>query len=51
VTSEQDERALLGAKGRESIAKALESAVLEFGRRYDARRGHGETQPASAEGR
>lgn len=49
VTSTRDERALGGTKGRGRIAQALERAVLEFGRRYDARRGHAETRPAAPE--
>jgi N-acetylmuramoyl-L-alanine amidase len=54
VTSTRDERALGSTKGRDNIASALERAVLEFGRRYDARRGLAEKQPAepaAAEGR
>jgi N-acetylmuramoyl-L-alanine amidase len=43
VTSEADAAALAGA-GRREVVSALERAVLEFGRRYDARRG----APASA---
>jgi N-acetylmuramoyl-L-alanine amidase len=38
VTSETDANALAGG-GRREIVSALERAVLEFGRRYDARRG------------
>jgi N-acetylmuramoyl-L-alanine amidase len=44
VTSPRDERALAGA-GRLEVVGALERAVVEFGRRYDARRG----APAAAE--
>jgi N-acetylmuramoyl-L-alanine amidase len=46
VTSEGDAASLAGA-GRREIVAALERAVLEFGRRYDARRG----APAPASGR
>jgi N-acetylmuramoyl-L-alanine amidase len=38
VTSEADARALSGS-GRRELVSALERAVREFGRRYDARRG------------
>ncbi|HXV37168.1 MAG TPA: N-acetylmuramoyl-L-alanine amidase [Myxococcota bacterium] len=46
VTSDADAKVLAGA-GRRDIVSALERAVLEFGRRYDARRG----APAPASGR
>lgn len=39
VTNPHDARALASAERRERIAQALARAVLEFGRRYDARRG------------
>lgn len=39
VTNPEDERALASPRGREAIAEALATAVLEFGERYDARRG------------
>jgi N-acetylmuramoyl-L-alanine amidase len=39
VTNPNDARALAGGEQRERIAGALARAVLEFGRRYDARRG------------
>jgi N-acetylmuramoyl-L-alanine amidase len=39
VTNPEDERRLASAERRERIAAALAEAVLEFGRRYDARRG------------
>jgi N-acetylmuramoyl-L-alanine amidase len=38
VTSPRDEASLTGS-GRRDVVSALERAVLEFGRRYDARRG------------
>lgn len=38
LTNPRDERALIGA-GRGEVVSALARAVLEFGRRYDARRG------------
>ncbi len=38
LTSARDERALTGS-GRGKVVSALARAVLEFGRRYDARRG------------
>ena len=38
VTSPRDERALTG-QGRQQVIASLERAVLEFGRRYDERRG------------
>jgi N-acetylmuramoyl-L-alanine amidase len=40
VTNPADARALAGAEQRDRIAEALARAVLEFGRRYDARRGN-----------
>src|SRR5690606_20807339 len=39
VTNPHDARALASPERRERIAQALARAVLEFGRRYDARRG------------
>lgn len=39
LTNPQDERRLQSARWRGEIAGALERAVLEFGRRYDVRRG------------
>jgi N-acetylmuramoyl-L-alanine amidase len=39
LTNRDDERRLASAAGRERVAAALAEAVLEFGRRYDARRG------------
>jgi N-acetylmuramoyl-L-alanine amidase len=41
VTNPHDARALAGEQRRDRIADALARAVLEFGRRYDARRGNG----------
>lgn len=46
VTNPQDARALAAGEERDRIAEALARAVLEFGRRYDARRGI-ETAPAA----
>jgi N-acetylmuramoyl-L-alanine amidase len=48
VTNPQDARALAAGEQRERIAEALARAVLEFGRRYDARRGI-EAAPAPQE--
>jgi N-acetylmuramoyl-L-alanine amidase len=39
ITNPEDERRLASAGRRERIAASLAEAVLEFGRRYDARRG------------
>lgn len=39
ITNPGDERALSSRAGKVRIAKALERAVVAFGRRYDARRG------------
>ena len=41
LTNRLDERSLHGAEERDRIVAALVSAALEFGRRYDARRGVG----------
>jgi N-acetylmuramoyl-L-alanine amidase len=41
VTNRLDEQLLRGAKERDRIVSALVRAALEFGRRYDARRGVG----------
>ena len=41
LTNRLDERTLRGSSERERIVSALVSATLEFGRRYDARRGVG----------
>jgi N-acetylmuramoyl-L-alanine amidase len=41
ITNRSDERVLASGGGRRAIAVALAQAVLEFGRRYDARRGIG----------
>lgn len=41
LTNRLDERALRGAAERDRIVAALVRAALEFGRRYDARRGVG----------
>ena len=41
LTNRLDERSLRGSSERERIVGALVSAALEFGRRYDARRGVG----------
>ncbi|MDH5306911.1 MAG: N-acetylmuramoyl-L-alanine amidase [Myxococcales bacterium] len=38
ITHPEDERSLTSARGRRSVVDSLERAVLEFGRRYDARR-------------
>ena len=46
VTKPHDARALASPERRERIAQALARAVLEFGRRYDARRG---IRPPAAE--
>lgn len=39
ITNADDERRMAGPKGRDAIVAALEAAVLEYGRRYEARRG------------
>jgi hypothetical protein len=39
VTHREEARVLASEEQRERIAAALAEAVLEFGRRYDARRG------------
>jgi N-acetylmuramoyl-L-alanine amidase len=51
VTNPADARALAAGDQRERIAEALGRAVLEFGRRYDARRGNlvPAQEPASPE--
>ena len=41
LTNRLDEQLLKGAEERDRIAAALVRAALEFGRRYDARRGVG----------
>jgi N-acetylmuramoyl-L-alanine amidase len=41
VTNRLDEQLLHGAEERDRIVAALVRAALEFGRRYDARRGVG----------
>ncbi len=47
VTHPGDERRITGTHGRAAIVDALEKAVLEFGRRYDARRDVGTASPAA----
>jgi N-acetylmuramoyl-L-alanine amidase len=49
VSNPHDARALAGEERRERIARALARAVLEFGRRYDARRGIEAPEPAGSE--
>lgn len=49
VTNQEEGQALRGAARRAEIARALTRAVLEFGRRYDARRGT-HRQDATGEG-
>ena len=39
ITNPGEERQLQSGSGRTAIASALSDAVLEYGRRYDARRG------------
>ncbi|MGH0030602.1 MAG: N-acetylmuramoyl-L-alanine amidase family protein [Myxococcota bacterium] len=51
VTSSRDEGKLAKAKGRSEVASALERAVLDFGRRYDARRGNPGDEPGPADQR
>ncbi len=41
VTNPGDEAVIGGTAGRNAIVDAIEAAVLDFGRRYDARRGVG----------
>ncbi len=41
LTNPQDEKLLSGSQGRDRIVAALVRATLEFGRRYDVRRGGG----------
>ncbi len=48
ITNPDEERALGTARRQDEIAEALARAVLEFGRRYDARRGVAHDGPASA---
>lgn len=48
VSNPSEARALAGAEQRERIARALADAVLEFGRRYDARRGIEAPAPAGS---
>jgi len=40
ITNREDEARLSSAKGRERIVAGLATAVEEYGRRYDAQRGH-----------
>jgi N-acetylmuramoyl-L-alanine amidase len=51
VTNPADARALAAADQRDRIAEALARAIVEFGRRYDARRGNVAPveQPAASE--
>jgi N-acetylmuramoyl-L-alanine amidase len=51
VTNPEDERRLASAARRERIAASLAEAVLEFGRRYDARRGVERSAPEPGEDR
>jgi N-acetylmuramoyl-L-alanine amidase len=44
LTNRLDEKALRGSEERDRIVSALVRAALEFGRRYDARRGVGNRQ-------
>jgi N-acetylmuramoyl-L-alanine amidase len=39
ITNADDAGMLRGSSGREAVVDALAAAVVEFGRRYDARRG------------
>jgi N-acetylmuramoyl-L-alanine amidase len=48
ITNRADERDLHSEQGRDGIVSALANAVLEFGRRFDARRGVGASTPAKA---
>lgn len=48
ITNPDEERALGTARRQDEIAEALARAVLEFGRRYDARRGVAHDGPADA---
>jgi len=48
ITNRADERDLQSEGGRGGIVSALANAVLEFGRRFDARRGVGASMPAKA---
>ncbi len=50
LTNPDEEQALRTADRRERIVYALAEAVLEFGRRYDAKRGRG-VQPSAAQRR
>lgn len=49
VSNPHEARALAGEEQRERVARALAEAVLEFGRRYDARRGIEAPAPAGSE--
>lgn len=49
LSNPDDERALQSDARRDAIAKAIANAVLEFGKRYDARRGVG-TLPRNSSG-
>jgi N-acetylmuramoyl-L-alanine amidase len=51
ITNPEDERRLASAARRDGIAAALAQAVLEFGRRYDARRGVDGERPERPEPR
>jgi N-acetylmuramoyl-L-alanine amidase len=48
ITNRADERDLHSERGRDGIVSALANAVLEFGRRFDARRGVDARVPAKA---
>jgi N-acetylmuramoyl-L-alanine amidase len=48
ITNRADERDLHSERGRDGIVSAVANAVLEFGRRFDARRGVGARVPAKA---
>lgn len=50
ITNADEERSLTLSGHRDRIADGLALAVLEFGRRFDARRGSLETAPASGGG-
>jgi len=39
ITNREDERRMTGPTGRNGIVSALEEAVVDYGRRYEARRG------------
>jgi N-acetylmuramoyl-L-alanine amidase len=49
VTHRGDEGVMNGTSGRKAIVEALEKAVIEFGERYDARRGQGPTAKPAAD--